>query len=157
MKGTYLLKCTKKSLDFCDSTRKIFRIMNQFEEIARKSSENPDSTKTLVELNHFINDSKTIVLFSSKKDLAKSAEYMEFLLSYANVSGIENFKWHTKPRCNVTENNSSADNVIGINTKIFRWPKNLEEILTLAESRVSHKIEIVENTLREKRTKFSST
>lgn len=62
-------------------------IILKFEEIARKSSENPESTKALVALHNFIYDSKTEVLFTSKKELAKSAEFIEFLLCYAEVPG----------------------------------------------------------------------
>lgn len=38
-------------------------------------------------LHNFIYASKTEVLFTSKKELAKSAEYIEFLLCYAEVPG----------------------------------------------------------------------
>lgn len=63
------------------------RIISKFEEIARKSSETPESTEALVTLHNFIYASKTEVLFTSKKELAKSAEYIEFLLCYAEVPG----------------------------------------------------------------------
>ncbi|KAK7575999.1 hypothetical protein V9T40_012285 [Parthenolecanium corni] len=109
------------------------RIILKFEEIARKSSETPESTKALVDLRNFINESKTVVQVGSKKDLLKSAEYMEFLLRYTTV----------------------PETLISSNSKIFRWPKHLEEILELAASRISHKLEIVENELKGKRDKFN--
>lgn len=65
------------------------RIILKFEEIARKSSETPESTKALVDLRNFINESKTVVQVGSKKDLLKSAEYMEFLLRYTTVPGMK--------------------------------------------------------------------
>lgn len=50
-----------------------------------------------------------------------------------------------------------AEYIISINSKIFRWPKHLEQILELAASKISHKLEIVENNLQVKRTNFNST
>lgn len=66
----------------------MFRIILKFEEIAKKCGETPESSAALVELNNFIRKSKTVVLFSSKKELIKSAEYLEFLLWYSNVPGM---------------------------------------------------------------------
>lgn len=68
------------------------RIILKFENIARKSSETPESTKALVDLRNFINESKIVVQIGSKKDLLKSAEYMEFLLRYSTVPGMEILK-----------------------------------------------------------------
>lgn len=45
-----------------------------------------------MDLKNFISESKAVVQIGSKKDLMKSAEYMEFLLRYSTVPGMEVLK-----------------------------------------------------------------
>ena len=68
--------------------------MARFEEIAQRSSETPESTKALVELQNFIYNSKLEVSFTSRRELAKSAEYLEFLLCYSEVPGKYYKNWY---------------------------------------------------------------
>lgn len=59
----------------------------KFEEIARRAGEMPESTKDLVDLNNYITESKTVILYELKKQLLKSAEYIDFLMDYAEIPG----------------------------------------------------------------------
>lgn len=62
--------------------------MLKFEEIAKRAGEIPESTKELVDLSNYISESKTIVLYELKKQLSKSAEYIDFLMDYVEIPGL---------------------------------------------------------------------
>ena len=45
---------------------------------------------------------------------------------------------------------------IHLNSRTFLWPKEMEAVLKLSESRLAHRRDIVEGVLRSKRTDFDA-
>jgi dynein heavy chain len=64
-----------------------FRIALTFEEMAKRTSELPETTLELVELTNFIIESRDNTMFSLKSKLLLTAEYVLFLMTYALLAG----------------------------------------------------------------------
>ncbi|RZF36882.1 hypothetical protein LSTR_LSTR004570 [Laodelphax striatellus] len=107
-------------------------IATTFEEMASRVSQLPETTVELVDLTNYINESRDTTMFNLKTQLIKSAEYLMFLANHALLSVDD----------------------IALNSRVFLWPKDMEQCLDLSTKRIAHIREMVETALRNKRAEF---
>ncbi|XP_014255049.1 dynein heavy chain 3, axonemal isoform X1 [Cimex lectularius] len=118
---------------FADLNRKHNKeIAQTFEMIAARASEMPETTADLVELMHFITDSRDSTMFNMRNMLGTTAEYVLFLMNHAILPAED----------------------ISLIAKVFIWPKDMEAVLEMCMSRINLQREIVEAALRNKRNQF---
>ncbi|XP_072152186.1 dynein axonemal heavy chain 3 isoform X4 [Bemisia tabaci] len=104
----------------------------KFEGIISRVGDVPETTAQLVELTNFIIESRDVTMFDLKTQLQYSAKLILFLMTYAHL----------------------PDEDIYLNSRVFTWPKDLEQILELSMVRVSQRRDVVEGILKNKRAEF---
>ncbi|KAL1116324.1 hypothetical protein AAG570_005819 [Ranatra chinensis] len=120
---------------FMDITRNNNKeIAATFEGMAQRASEMPGTTAELVELTNYIVESRDSTMFNMRTKLYQSAEYILFLVDYAIFP---------------------PEDVVLI-SRVFLWPKDMDQVLDLSMGRINIHREMVENALRAKRAAFDA-
>nr|CAD7398222.1 unnamed protein product [Timema cristinae] len=99
-----------------------------------RASELPETTAELVELTNYLTECRDVTMYNLKEKIRVTAENVLFLMSHAVLT---------------TED-------IQLNSRVFLWPKDMESVLELSQTRLSHRREMVEQVLRNKRAEFDT-
>ncbi|XP_015509159.2 dynein axonemal heavy chain 3 isoform X1 [Neodiprion lecontei] len=105
-----------------------------FEEIADKVSEMPETTQEVIDLFNYLSESRDCTMFNLRSKSAHSVELILFLIDY-------------QPPTN--------DEII-LNTRTLTWPKEMEAVMELANTRLNLRKEFVEGVLRIRRDNFET-
>nr|CAD7259656.1 unnamed protein product [Timema shepardi] len=109
-------------------------ICDVFDEMSDRASELPETTAELVELTNYLTECRDVTMYNLKEKIRVTAENVLFLMSHAVLT---------------TED-------IQLNSRVFLWPKDMESVLELSQTRLSHRREMVEQVLRNKRAEFDT-
>ncbi|XP_046404632.1 dynein axonemal heavy chain 3 [Ischnura elegans] len=107
-------------------------ICNEFDIMADRASEMPDNTQELVELTNYLTDSREVTMFNLREKIRTAAENVLFLMTHAILPGED----------------------VQLNSRVFLWPKDMESVFELSETRLSHRRDLAEKNLREKTMEF---
>ncbi|XP_052130864.1 dynein axonemal heavy chain 3 [Frankliniella occidentalis] len=101
-------------------------VCRTFEDICNRVSELPEKTAELVELTHFMIQSRDVTVFDLNIQILNIAENLLFIIDRTILPGED----------------------IQLNSRVFNWPREIEVSLELANTRLSHRRDIVENALK---------
>ncbi|XP_034243583.1 dynein heavy chain 3, axonemal isoform X2 [Thrips palmi] len=101
-------------------------ICRTFEDICNRVSELPEKTAELVELTHFMIQSRDVTVFDLNVQILNIAENLLFIIDRTILPSED----------------------IQLNSRVFNWPREIDVSLELANTRLSHRRDIVENALR---------
>ncbi|CAK9833026.1 Dynein axonemal heavy chain 3 [Anthophora retusa] len=107
-------------------------LCSNFDKIAETISKMPEKTQDVVELYNYLCESRDSTMFNLKRRLARSVELILFLFDYQP---------HT-------------DDDIQLNTRAITWPKEMETVMDLANTRLNMRKEYLEEVLRLRRENF---
>ncbi|XP_047365165.1 dynein axonemal heavy chain 3-like isoform X3 [Vespa velutina] len=121
----------------CDFFADELRLNNRelcsiFDEIAENISKMPETTQEVVELYNYLCESRDTTMFNLKTRLARSTELTLFLFNYQPLT----------------------DEDIQLNSRTITWPKEMENIMDLATTRLNMRKEFLESVLRTRRDNF---
>lgn len=105
-----------------------------FEEIADKVSEMPETTQEVIDLFNYLSESRDCTMFNLRSKSAHSVELILFLIDYQPPTNEE----------------------IVLNIRTLTWPKEMESVMELANTRLNLRKEFVEGVLRIRRDNFET-
>ncbi|KAG8235430.1 hypothetical protein J437_LFUL015495 [Ladona fulva] len=103
-------------------------ICNEFDVMADRASQMPENTPQLVELTNYLRESQDVTMLKLREKIRIAAENVLFLMTHTVLPGED----------------------IQLNSRVFLWPKDMEEVFELSETRLSHRRDLAEKNLREK-------
>ena len=101
-------------------------LCSNFDAIAENISKMPEKTQDVVELYNYLCESRDVTMFNLKRKLLRSIELILFLFNYQ----------------------SPTDDDIHLNTRVITWPKEMEVVMDLANTRLNMRKEYLEEVLR---------
>ncbi|XP_020300595.1 dynein heavy chain 3, axonemal isoform X2 [Pseudomyrmex gracilis] len=107
-------------------------LCSTFDKIADAISKMPETTQQVVELYNYLCESRDTTMFILKRQLARSIELTSFLFDYQPL----------------------LDEDIHLNTRAITWPKEMDNMMELAASRLNMRKEFLETVLRTRRDTF---
>ncbi|XP_048509500.1 dynein axonemal heavy chain 3 isoform X1 [Athalia rosae] len=135
------IRCILHSLrtEICNHFYTELRVNNQelctiFEEISDKVSEMPETTQEVIYLYNYLTESRDNTMFNLRSKSAHSVELILFLIDYQPPTNEE----------------------ILLNTRTLTWPKDMETVMELANTRLNLRKEFVESVLRIRRDNFET-
>ncbi|XP_073998137.1 dynein axonemal heavy chain 3-like isoform X3 [Rhodnius prolixus] len=121
---------------FLDQSRKLNKEINStFDVISLRASEMPVTTAELVDFTNFVNESRDSTMFDMRTKLLKSGEYLSFIFDYELL----------------------PEDDIQLIAKCFLWPREMDAILDAAMGRINLQRDIVETSLKKRKSKFEET
>ncbi|XP_078041170.1 dynein heavy chain 3, axonemal [Augochlora pura] len=121
---------------FADELRANNRdLCTTFDTIAEIISKMPEKTREVVELYNYLCESRDSTLFNLKRQLARSIELLLFLFDYQPPT---------------TED-------IQLSSRAITWPKEMDTVMELANSRLNMRREFLEEVLRIRKETFEHT
>ncbi|XP_076243948.1 dynein heavy chain 3, axonemal [Calliopsis andreniformis] len=118
---------------FADELRANNRdLCSNFDKIAENISKMPEKTHDVVELYNYLCESRDVTLFNMKRQLARSIELILFLFNYEPLT----------------------DEDIQLNSRAITWPKEMESVMELANTRLNMRKEYLEEILYIRRNNF---
>ncbi|XP_063226606.1 dynein axonemal heavy chain 3 [Bacillus rossius redtenbacheri] len=109
-------------------------ICDVFEAMSDRASEATDTTAQLVELTSYLRQCKDITLPDLRARIRITAQNLLFLMDHAHLTPED----------------------IQLNSRVFLWPQDMEEVLQLAHSRLSLRRDTAEANLRVRRAEFEA-
>lgn len=107
-------------------------LCSSFDTIAENISKMPEKTRDVVELYNYLCESRDSTMFNLKRKLALSIELLLFLFDYQ----------------------PPTDEDIQLNTRTITWPKEMENVMELANTRLNMRKQFLEDVLRARRDNF---
>ncbi|KAK7493483.1 hypothetical protein BaRGS_00015194 [Batillaria attramentaria] len=102
------------------------RICQRYDEMADKVSEIPDVTKDLVEIQAYLSEADTVTVFKMRDEIDEAAFRLLFLMDYADFSQED----------------------IRLNCAVFHWPKHIDSLFEVANSRILARRDVLEEDLK---------
>lgn len=65
-----------------------FSLCHLYDDVSDRCQEMPDTTKEIVELVHYLSDASTAKVVTLQSQVNEAAERLQFLLTYAHLSGM---------------------------------------------------------------------
>ncbi|KAJ9576848.1 hypothetical protein L9F63_006622, partial [Diploptera punctata] len=109
-------------------------ICDTFDKMSNRASELPETTAELVELQNYINECRDVTMYQLREKIRTTAENVIFLMQHAILPPED----------------------IQLNSRTFIWPKDMEAVLELSQTRLTHRREMVEGVLKSKRYDFDA-
>ncbi|XP_076804189.1 dynein axonemal heavy chain 3-like isoform X1 [Clavelina lepadiformis] len=110
-------------------------ICHQYDAIADRVSEMPETTVELVELVEFLKKSNDVTIHELKHEIGLAAERLEFLLDHATLP-YEDIK---------------------LNSNVFHWPEQIQNVFDINRNRLMNRRENAEDKLRKRVKEFEET
>ncbi|XP_071052042.1 dynein axonemal heavy chain 3 isoform X2 [Onthophagus taurus] len=110
-------------------------ICNTFDEMSLKMNELPETVQELVALQNYVVESRDVTLYKLKENIRETGENLLFLMDYAILTSDD----------------------INLNSRVFLWPKDMENVIEMALQRLTIKRDQAEAELRNKRMIFDAT
>ncbi|XP_074409026.1 dynein axonemal heavy chain 3 isoform X4 [Zonotrichia albicollis] len=129
---TQNLKDTLIEFEVMENRRLNQRICDDFDFIAKRMSEVPQSTEQLVESEAFLKKSSDVTVIKLKKDLEKAAQRLQVLMDYADLS----------------------DEDINLNSTVFLWLDEIKKIFENSKNMLNDRRAEVEKALFERCSQF---
>lgn len=107
-------------------------LCSNFDIIAENISKMPEKTQDVVELYNYLCESRDSTMFNLRRKLLRSVELILFLFNYQ----------------------APTDDDIHLNTRTITWPKEMETVMDLANTRLNMRKEYLEEVLRIRRDNF---
>ncbi|XP_054015460.1 dynein axonemal heavy chain 3-like [Hylaeus anthracinus] len=107
-------------------------LCSNFDTIAENISKMPEKTQEVVELYSYLCESRDSTMFNMKRQLARSIELLLFLFGYQPPTNED----------------------IQLNSRTITWPKEMETVMELANTRLNMRKEFLEELLRIKKDTF---
>ncbi|XP_029041052.2 dynein axonemal heavy chain 3-like isoform X1 [Osmia bicornis bicornis] len=107
-------------------------LCSTFDTIAENISKMPEKTRDVVELYNYLCESRDSTMFNLKRKLAFSVELILFLFDYQ----------------------PPTDEDIQLNVRTITWPKEMENVMELANTRLNMRKQFLEDLLRSRRDNF---
>jgi len=122
--------------------------------MSTKLQEIPETTEDLVELSNYVTLSRDATLPKIKTQLRTVGDYIMFLFNYTLFnSNTYNISFYYMAFYFKTTKSLIVDE-INLQSRVYRWPQEIEQFLDLANNRVIHKKAVVESQLKSKKIEF---
>ncbi|GJQ73710.1 DNAH3 [Trypoxylus dichotomus] len=105
-----------------------------FDEMSSRVSDTPETVQDLVALQNYVTECRDVTMYNMKEKIRQTAENVSFLMSYAHLTNED----------------------IALNSRVFLWPKDMENVIELAWQRLNMKRDQAENALKNKRALFDA-
>ncbi|XP_059479374.1 dynein axonemal heavy chain 3-like [Neocloeon triangulifer] len=110
------------------------RICNEFDEMSDRAAVLPEDTAGLVTLTQYLTHCQDVRMHELRKMIRTAAANLSFLVSYAIFPAED----------------------VQLNARVFLWPRDMEAVFAISWQRLAHKREVVEATLRERKSTFEA-
>nr|XP_031846529.1 dynein heavy chain 3, axonemal-like isoform X2 [Nomia melanderi] len=110
-------------------------LCSSFDTIAENISKMPEKTQEVVDLYNYLCESRDSTMFNMKRQLARSVELILFLFDYQ----------------------APTTDDIQLNSRAITWPKEMDTVMELANTRLNMRKEFLEEVLRIRKETFEHT